>query len=156
MARIAFAAALALAAGAAIAQVPPEIPSPACLTDGRIEDALIVGDTVFLAGRFTHVRPPGTDPGDPQEVARNWFAACDLASGAPLAWNPQVACQAPASCTNARGETLAMAPGGGSLLVRESDRAGDLSTEAAHGLERDLLDRGAKIEPRCVERREID
>ncbi len=99
------------------AQAPPQSPVATCLADGQVEDALILGDVVYLAGRFEHLRPPGTLPGDPTEVARRWFGACDLDSGAVLPWNPQADCLAPANCTNVRGQSLALAPGGSSLYL---------------------------------------
>ncbi|MEO8277406.1 MAG: hypothetical protein ABI639_14425 [Thermoanaerobaculia bacterium] len=96
----------------------PGAPSPICLTDGQVEDLQVVNGTLFLAGRFTHVRPPGALPGDPSEVARKWFAACNAATGAVLAWDPQIDCVGGTGpCTNARGQTIALAPGGTALYL---------------------------------------
>lgn len=93
-------------------------PRPMCLTDERVEGVLVVERTVYLAGRFTKVRPPGALPGDPGEVDRTWFAACDVLTGEVLSWDPAVACDALISnCTNARGQTLALAAGGASVLI---------------------------------------
>ncbi|MEZ5312250.1 MAG: hypothetical protein R2862_00675 [Thermoanaerobaculia bacterium] len=81
---------------------PPAIPTSACLTDGQVEDLLLHDGVLYLAGRFLKVRPPGTDPGDPGEVDRRWFAACDAASGAVLAhWDPQIDCLAAAAAAPA-------------------------------------------------------
>ena len=91
--------------------MPGNAPGLACLTDGQVEDILLVDGIVYLAGRFTHVRPPGTEIGGPEEVARNWFAACDAASGAVAAWDPQATCDAvtfPTCASNPRGQTLAL------------------------------------------------
>jgi hypothetical protein len=110
----------ALTGASAAASLPPSAPSIACLTDERVEDVLVVGETVFLAGRFAHVRPPGTGPGDPEEVARLWFAACDARTGAVLGWDPQVTCDPVAfpTCANGpRGQTLALAADGASLYL---------------------------------------
>lgn len=73
------------AAGVSAADMPGNSPQAACLADSQVEDILQVDGVVYLAGRFTHVRPPGTAIGDPEEVARTWFAACDSATGAVLA-----------------------------------------------------------------------
>ncbi|MGE0639848.1 MAG: hypothetical protein AB7G12_15180 [Thermoanaerobaculia bacterium] len=97
---------------------PPAIPTSACLTDGQVEDLLLHDGVLYLAGRFLKVRPPGTDPGDPGEVDRRWFAACDAASGAVLAWDPQIDCLGGGGgCTNARGQSVVSAPGGTHLFL---------------------------------------
>lgn len=107
-------AALLLAATAGVlsaAQMPGNAPQVACLADGQIEDILLVEGVAYLAGRFANVRPPGEVIGGPQEVARNWFAACDAATGAVLAWNPQAECDPgpfPTCSSNPRGQTLAL------------------------------------------------
>lgn len=112
--RMAFAVALLF--GRAAAADPPASPVATCLVDGQVEDLRVVGDVVYLAGRFEHARPPGTLPGDPSEVLRRWFAACDLATGAVLPWDPQATCTT-GSCVNLRGETLAVAPDGNSIYL---------------------------------------
>ncbi len=104
-----------LAASAGFAQLPANAPTPACLTDGTVHDLLLADGVVYLAGAFSHVRPPGTAIGDPEEVERLWFAACDAATGVVLAWDPQVTCDGstiPACANpgyNPRGQTLALA-----------------------------------------------
>lgn len=102
------------------AALPGNAPLAACLADGQIEDLLEVGGVVYLAGRFTHVRPPGEVLGGPLEVARNWFAACDAKTGAVLPWDPQATCDPGPfpTCNNApRGQTLALSSDGLSLYL---------------------------------------
>lgn len=102
---------------AGTAEPPPAEPAAICLADGQVEDVLVHAGSVYLAGRFEKVRPPGEVIGGPGEVARRWFAACDLATGAVLPWNPGADCLAPASCVNVRGQTLALAADGASLYL---------------------------------------
>ena len=95
------------------AQMPGNAPQAACLADGQVEDILVVDGVAYLAGRFQNVRPPGEVIGGPLEVARNWFAACDVATGAVLAWNPQATCDTgpfPSCANEPRGQTLALSP----------------------------------------------
>ena len=97
--------------GAPAAQMPGNAPQAACLADGQIEDILLVDGVAYLAGRFQNVRPPGEVIGGPLEVARPWFAACDAATGAVLAWDPQATCDPgpfPTCSSNPRGQTLAL------------------------------------------------
>ena len=115
-----------LAASAAFAQLPANAPVAACLTDGQVEDILLVDGVAYLAGRFSHVRPPGTAIGDPEEVERLWFAACDAATGAVLAWDPQVTCDAgafPTCASNPRGQTLALSGDRLSIFIGGKFRA---------------------------------
>ncbi len=122
--------ALGLSTVAAFASVPGSVaeaanpptnqPAAACLADGQVEDILQVDGVAYLAGRFTHVRPPGAASGGPEEVARQWFAACDAATGAVLDWNPQVTCDAgtfPSCSSNPRGQTLALAADRQSIYI---------------------------------------
>lgn len=117
------AAALALlllaAAGApAPALDPPQTPVASCLADDQVEEILVHDGVQYLAGRFTHVRPPGAPPGDPTEVERKWFAACDAATGAVLAWNPQADCvSGGSSCNQPRGMGLALSADGAALYL---------------------------------------
>ncbi len=55
--------------------------------NGRVDTILTIGNTVYLGGQFTSVRPSGAAAGT-GEVARNHLAAFDRTSGALLAWNP--------------------------------------------------------------------
>jgi trimeric autotransporter adhesin len=64
-------------------------PSPTWQTNGRVLAVAQSGTTVYLAGTFTSVRPPGSRRGV-GEVARNRAAAIDAATGQLLAWNPNV------------------------------------------------------------------
>jgi hypothetical protein len=108
---LALPAAAATAGGTSLGEMPGNAPRPACLADGQVEDILLVDGVAYLAGRFTHVRPPGTEIGGPGEVARTWFAACDAATGAVLAWDPQATCDPgpfPTCANNPRGQTLAL------------------------------------------------
>ncbi|MFN7941335.1 MAG: hypothetical protein U0X73_07025 [Thermoanaerobaculia bacterium] len=109
---------------ALVAEAPTSAPAAACLTNGQVEDILQVDGFEYLAGRFTKVRPPGASPGDPAEVDRLWFAACDAATGAVAAWDPQVFCDGTLyNCANARGQTLALAADRASIYLGGKFRA---------------------------------
>lgn len=56
-------------------------------TNGRVNAIAVKGDTVYLGGQFTSMRPPGAAAGT-GEVARNHVAAVSLSTGALLPWNP--------------------------------------------------------------------
>jgi hypothetical protein len=58
-------------------------------TNGRVETIVVSGDTAYLGGSFTSVRPSG-DPLGTGEVARNGAAAVDITTGDLLPWNPNV------------------------------------------------------------------
>jgi hypothetical protein len=77
-----------------------DAPTPTWQTNGRVLAVAYSGTTVYLAGTFTSVRPPGSRPGV-GEVARSRAAAIDAATGQLLAWNP-----------NANGEVRALAVAG--------------------------------------------
>jgi trimeric autotransporter adhesin len=66
-----------------------DAPSPTWQTNGRVLAVAYSGTTVYLAGTFTSVRPPGNRPGV-GAVARNRAAAIDAVTGQLLAWNPNV------------------------------------------------------------------
>jgi putative pyrroloquinoline-quinone binding quinoprotein/quinohemoprotein amine dehydrogenase alpha subunit-like protein len=53
-------------------------------SDGRVQTAVVIGDTVYLGGKFTKVAGPGGGP----LVERNRLAACRLSTGELLPWNP--------------------------------------------------------------------
>ena len=53
----------------------------------RVQAMLVVGDTVFIGGRFNRV----TSPDGGTTVERNHLAACSLSTGAILPWNPNAA-----------------------------------------------------------------
>ena len=52
-------------------------------TNGRVDTILMMGNSVYVGGQFTSVRPSGSPVGT-GEVARNHLAAFDRASGAVL------------------------------------------------------------------------
>ncbi len=56
-------------------------------TNGRVDAILPVGNTVYLAGNFTAVRPSGAT-GTTGQVTRQHLAAFSRTTGALLAWNP--------------------------------------------------------------------
>jgi plastocyanin len=81
----------AVVAGVVLLLAPPASaapfnPSPDSTwqTDGRVRSILYVGNTVYIAGEFTQVIPPGGGAG----VARNHVAAFNLSSGQLLPWDP--------------------------------------------------------------------
>lgn len=84
------------AATADTAPPPGELPTvtadplPTWQTNGTVWTIETVGDTVYVGGTFTAIRPPGTNPGDPAELPRNNLAAFNAATGRPLPWNPSV------------------------------------------------------------------
>ncbi|WP_242909194.1 hypothetical protein [Actinomadura terrae] len=63
---------------------------PTWQTDGVVWAITMIGDTVYVGGNFDHIRPPDTQPGDPQEQARKNLAAFNAATGQPLPWSPTV------------------------------------------------------------------
>lgn len=80
-------------------------PSPSWQTNGRVNAIAIVGNTAYIGGKFTSVRPAG-DPLGTGEVARNHVAAFDLSTGALLSWNP-----------NASGTVQAIAVNGSTVYL---------------------------------------
>lgn len=111
---------------AALGELPADAPAAACLADGTVHDLLLVDGVVYLAGAFSHVRPPGAAIGDPEEVERLWFAACDAATGAVLTWNPQATCDGalyPTCNNNPRGQTLALSADRQSIYLGGKFRA---------------------------------
>jgi hypothetical protein len=53
-------------------------------TNNRVNAILPIGNTIYIGGRFTSVRPAGSS----SSVTRNHLAAFDRTTGALLAWNP--------------------------------------------------------------------
>jgi trimeric autotransporter adhesin len=103
-------AVLAILATVAIGTVPAwaataDAPTPTWQTNGRVLAVAYSGTTVYLAGSFTSVRPPGNPPGV-GEVARNRAAAFDATTGGLLPWNP-----------NANGEVRALAVAGQTVYL---------------------------------------
>ena len=62
-------------------------PVPTWQTNGRVNAIAVSGDTVYLGGQFTSMRPPGAALGT-GEVPRNHVAAVSLSTGALLPWDP--------------------------------------------------------------------
>ncbi|HQX11618.1 MAG TPA: alkaline phosphatase family protein [Thermoflexales bacterium] len=91
---------------------PPSAPSAMCQTNGTIWDIAARGDTLYLAGIFTQVRPAGTPLGDPASQDRNGLAACDANTGAILAFDPNPTATLAA---NLSIESLAFSPDGAAL-----------------------------------------
>jgi trimeric autotransporter adhesin len=73
-------------AGAARAAFPP---SPSWQTNGTVRVVIFSGNTLYVGGQFTRVRPPGVPVGT-DEVVRNGAAAFNATTGALLKWNPNV------------------------------------------------------------------
>ncbi len=56
-------------------------------TDGRVDAILAIGNTTYIGGNFTAVRPAGA-VGTTGQVTRQHLAAFDHTTGALLPWNP--------------------------------------------------------------------
>jgi hypothetical protein len=76
-------------AGAAQAVPVQAHPAPTWQTNGRVNVIAVSGNTVYLGGQFTALRPPGAAAGS-GNVTRNHAAAVSLTTGALLPWNPNV------------------------------------------------------------------
>jgi hypothetical protein len=76
---------------AGVAQAVPVQPHPVATwqTNGRVNVIAVSGNTVYIGGQFTALRPPGAAAGS-GEVTRNHAAALNLTTGALLPWNPNV------------------------------------------------------------------
>jgi PQQ-like domain len=64
-------------------------PVPTYQTNGRVNEIVVSGSTVYIGGQFTSVRPAG-DPAGTGEVPRNHAAAFNISTGALLPWDPNV------------------------------------------------------------------
>jgi len=60
---------------------------PTYQTNGRVSAIVVVGNTVYIGGDFTAVRPSGAAPGS-QEVPRAHLAAFRADTGQLRSWNP--------------------------------------------------------------------
>ena len=90
LASAASAAMLSLAwAGQAQAAIVGSKPAPSYQANGRVAVVVISGNTAYLGGKFTSMRPAGNPIGT-GEVTRNHAAAINLTTGALLPWNPNV------------------------------------------------------------------
>src|SRR3954447_22225051 len=76
-------------AGAAEAVPVQPHPAPTWQTNGRVNAIAVSGNTVYIGGQFTALRPPGAAAGS-GNVTRNHAAALNLKTGALLPWNPNV------------------------------------------------------------------
>jgi len=117
---VAGALAVILLPNAASAAPITTAPKATWQTNDRVRAIGFSNGVIYLAGQFTAVRPPGTNVGDPSEVARNHAAAFDQATGSLLPWNPNL---------NGNVWDLEIAPGGGSVYL-----GGDFTT--AQGMSR--------------------
>jgi hypothetical protein len=117
----------ALGAGAALADTVPSNPAdprtpvtvaadslPTVQVDGVVWQQLVIGDTVYAAGRFTSARPAGAPPGV-DEVGRSNLLAYDLTTGQLV--------KGFRADLNAQARTLAKSPDGTRLYV-----GGDFTT----------------------------
>ncbi len=84
-----------------------DVPDPMYQTNGKVDAVLSVGDTIYIGGTFTSVRPAGA-PAGTDEVSRSRLAAFSRSTGALLRWNPGVGHQVNA---------LAAAPNGRIIYV---------------------------------------
>jgi hypothetical protein len=78
-------ATLALASVADAAVVGPK-PIGAWQANGTVTATVVSGNTIYLGGKFTAMRPAGSTGAG--AVTRNHAAAIDLTTGALLPWNP--------------------------------------------------------------------
>jgi hypothetical protein len=109
---------LATAAPVTVGQTP----SPTFQTNGRVDAMITVGNTVYIGGRFTSVRPAGSAVGT-DSVPRNRLAAFSAATGQLLPWNPGA---------NSTVNALAASPDGHTIYV--GGRFGRLGGHTRHNL----------------------
>jgi hypothetical protein len=67
----------------------PFPPSSSWQTNGSVRVVIFSGNTLYVGGNFTRVRPPGAAAGS-SETVRNNAAAFNATTGALLGWNPNV------------------------------------------------------------------
>ncbi len=106
--RSAMAVATILAAGAVVAPaagaaIVHSTPVPTYQTNGRVNAIVIQNGVIYIAGRFTAVRPAGSTSGS---VTRNHAAALSQATGQVLSWNP-----------DANGTVQSLAAGNGRIYL---------------------------------------
>ncbi|MEU6424859.1 LamG-like jellyroll fold domain-containing protein [Microbispora sp. NPDC046973] len=109
--------------GVAAADIDPEPGVPETVTadalptwqiNGVVWKQATVGNTVYAVGSFSKARPPGTSPGDPQEVNRANILAYDITTGNLLPF---------AHTLNAQARSIAASPDGSRIYV-----GGDFTT----------------------------
>jgi hypothetical protein len=76
-------------------------------TNGTVRAIVTIGNTTYLGGQFTSVRPAGSRAGT-NEVSRPGLAAVDNTTGALLPWNPRA---------NGRVYALAASPDGTTIYA---------------------------------------
>ena len=86
-------------------------------TDGIAWAVASAQGKVFVGGRFSNVRPPGSTAGsgDPGEVARSNFVVLDAATGAPTSCQPTALLAGDPATASVR--SLAVSPDGATLYV---------------------------------------
>ncbi|WP_169951621.1 LamG-like jellyroll fold domain-containing protein [Microbispora sp. H11081] len=103
--------------GVAAADIDPEPGVPETVTadalptwqiNGVVWKQATVGNTVYAVGSFSKARPPGTSPGDPQEVNRANILAYDITTGNLLPFNHTL---------NAQARAIAVSPDGSRIYV---------------------------------------
>ncbi len=87
MPMVVLAAVLTVAAVADAATVGSK-PAGSWQTNGRVNQVVISGNTAYMVGAFTAMRPPGSTGAG--AVTRNHAAAVNLTNGSLLPWNPNV------------------------------------------------------------------
>lgn len=109
--------------GVAAADIDPEPGVPETVTadalptwqiNGVVWKQATVGNTVYAVGSFSKARPPGTSPGDPQEVNRANILAYDITTGNLLPFTHTL---------NAQARSIAASPDGSRIYV-----GGDFTT----------------------------
>ncbi len=84
---VAAAALVSLPSSATAATGLTEVPGTSYQANGRVTAILPVGNVLYIAGKFTSLRPSGASAGS-GEIARNRLAAINRDTGAVLSWNP--------------------------------------------------------------------
>lgn len=80
-------------------------PLPAPQIDGVVWDQAVIGNTVYVAGKFETARPAGSGPGSNTVVRKN-FLAYDLTTGALLPFAPRFNQQVRSLATSPDGTRL--------------------------------------------------
>src|SRR4051794_25343412 len=76
--------ATAVVSATASSMCQPTSTTPDAKETRRVQAVLVIGDTVYMGGRFDRVVPPGGGAA----VVRNHLVACRLSTGEVLPWNP--------------------------------------------------------------------